>query len=97
QLERRVEERTCQPAEANRDLSREVAERQRGERLQAALYRLAALASSEESSEAFFRSVHQIVGGLIDARNFYIALLSEDGSEVSFPYAVDACETDWSP
>ena len=97
QLERRVEERTCQLAEANRDLSREVAERQRGERLQAALYRLAALASSEESSEAFFRSVHQIVGGLIDARNFYIALLSEDGSEVSFPYAVDACETDWSP
>ncbi|HEY0310451.1 MAG TPA: diguanylate cyclase [Luteimonas sp.] len=97
QLEQRVEERTRQLAQANRDLSREVAERQRGERLQAALYRLAALATSEDSSEAFYRSVHQIVGGLIDARNFYIALLSEDGREVSFPYAVDACETDWSP
>ena len=97
QLERRVEERTRQLADTNRELSREVAERQRGERLQAALYRLAALASSEESSEAFFRSVHQIVGGLITARNFYIALLSADGSEVSFPYAVDARETDWSP
>jgi len=97
QLEHRVEERTRQLAEANRDLSREVAERQRGERLQAALYRLAALASSEEGSESFYRSVHQIVGGLINARNFYIALLSPDGAEVSFPYAVDACETDWSP
>ena len=96
QLERRVEERTRQLAEANRDLSREVAERQRGERLQAALYRLAALATSEDSSDAFYRSVHQIVGGLIDARNFYIALVNEDGTEVSFPYAVDACETDWS-
>jgi diguanylate cyclase (GGDEF)-like protein len=96
QLEHRVEERTRQLAEANRDLSREVAERQRGERLQAALYRLAALASSEEGSESFYRSVHAIVGGLINARNFYIALLSPDGSEVSFPYAVDACETDWS-
>ena len=97
QLERSVEERTRQLAEANRDLSREVAERQRGERLQAALYRLAALASNEEGSDAFFRSVHQIVGGLINARNFYIALVSPDGTEVSFPYAVDACETDWSP
>ncbi|TAK38001.1 MAG: diguanylate cyclase [Lysobacteraceae bacterium] len=97
QLEQRVEERTRQLAQANRDLSREVAERQRGERLQAALYRLAALATSEDSSDAFYRSVHQIVGGLIDARNFYIALLSDDGREVSFPYAVDACETDWSP
>ena len=96
QLEHRVEERTRQLAEANVELSREVAERQRGERLQAALYRLAALASSEESIESFYRSVHQIVGGLINARNFYIALLSEDGSQVSFPYAVDACETDWS-
>ena len=95
-LEQHVEERTRQLAEANRDLSREVAERQRGERLQAALYRLAALASSEESSETFYRQVHAVVGGLINARNFYIALLSEDGSQVSFPYAVDACETDWS-
>jgi diguanylate cyclase (GGDEF)-like protein len=97
QLERRVEERTHQLAEANRDLSREVAERQRGERLQAALYRLAALANGEESTEAFYRSVHAIVGALINARNFYIALVTPDGSEVSFPYAVDACETDWSP
>jgi diguanylate cyclase (GGDEF)-like protein len=96
QLERSVDERTRQLAEANRELSREVAERQRGERLQAALYRLAALASSEDSSASFYREVHAIVGGLINARNFYIALLSEDGTEVSFPFAVDACETDWS-
>lgn len=96
QLERHVEERTRLLAEANRDLSREVAERQRGERLQAALYRLAALAGSEEGIEAFYRQVHTVVGGLINARNFYIALVSTDRTEVSFPYAVDACGTDWS-
>ncbi|MDQ2701308.1 MAG: EAL domain-containing protein [Pseudomonadota bacterium] len=96
QLERHVAERTRMLAEANRELSREVAERQRSERLQAALYRLAALASSEEGSAAFYRQVHAVVGGLINARNFYIALLSEDGTQVSFPYAVDACGTDWS-
>lgn len=96
QLEQHVEERTRLLAEANRDLSREVAERQRGERLQAALYRLAALAGSEEGIEAFYRQVHTVVGGLIKARNFYIALVSADHTEVSFPYAVDACEADWS-
>jgi diguanylate cyclase (GGDEF)-like protein len=96
QLERAVEERTRELADTNQELSREVAERQRGERLQAALYRLAALASSEDSADAFYRQVHAIVGGLINARNFYIALLSPDGTQVSFPFAVDACETDWS-
>ena len=96
QLERHVADRTRMLAEANRELSREVAERQRSERLQAALYRLAALASSEEGSAAFYRQVHAVVGGLINARNFYIALLSEDGTQVSFPYAVDACGSDWS-
>ena len=97
QLEHHVADRTRMLAEANRELSREVAERQRSERLQAALYRLAALASGEEGSEAFYRQVHAVVGGLINARNFYIALLSEDGAQVSFPYAVDACGSDWSP
>jgi len=96
QLEQAVDARTRELAEANDELSREVAERQRGERLQAALYRLAALASSEDSADAFYRQVHAIVGGLINARNFYIALVSADGNQVSFPFAVDACETDWS-
>ena len=95
ELEQRVAERTRELAAANTELSREVAERQRGERLQAALYQIAALASSDESAETFYRHVHEIVGGLIDARNFYIALVSEDGGQVSFPYAVDERETDW--
>src|SRR3546814_3767523 len=42
QLERHVADRTRMLAEANRELSREVAERQRSDRQQAALYRLAA-------------------------------------------------------
>jgi diguanylate cyclase (GGDEF)-like protein len=95
ELEQRVAERTRELAEANVELSREVAERQRGERLQAALYQIAALAGSDESTDTFYRHVHEIVGGLIDARNFYIALVSDDGGSVSFPYAVDEHETDW--
>ena len=96
ELEQRVVERTQQLEDANRELRREVSERERGERLQAALYRIAALASFDESSAAFYRHVHAIVGELIDARNFYIALLSDDGGTVSFPYAADERERDWS-
>jgi diguanylate cyclase (GGDEF)-like protein len=97
ELEHRVRDRTAQLARANIDLRREVGERERGERLQAALYRLAALASEEQSSERFYQHVHDIVGELIYSRNFYIALISEDGGTVSFPYAVDEQERDWNP
>ena len=95
ELERRVEERTRQLAETNSELRREVVERERGERLQAALYQIAALTNVEDTSEHFYRHVHAIVDELLNAENFYIALASEDGATVSFPYARDRHERDW--
>ena len=95
ELEHRVVERTQQLETANQELRREVAERERGERLQAALYRIAALASFDESSASFYRHVHAIVGELLDARNFYIALRSPDGTSVMFPYAADQSAREW--
>ncbi|KQY49344.1 EAL domain-containing protein [Lysobacter sp. Root494] len=95
ELEQRVVERTQQLETANQELRREVSERERGERLQAALYRIAALASFDESSASFYRHVHAIVGELLDARNFYIALRSPDGTSVMFPYAADQSAREW--
>ncbi len=89
ELERRVAERTDALRDANRLLQQQVLERQRGERLQAALFRIAELANSTESLEDFYAAVHRAVGGLLYARNFYIALLSDDQSYLSFPYSVD--------
>ncbi|EQD58296.1 diguanylate cyclase/phosphodiesterase with GAF sensor, partial [mine drainage metagenome] len=63
--------------------------RQRGERLQASLFRIAELAGTSDSLEAFYAAVHRVIGGLLYARNFYIALLSDDGRELQFPYSVD--------
>ncbi len=82
ELERRVQSRT-------HELRREIRERERSEQLQRALYRIAELSTASDSMEAFYASVHEIVGGLLDARNFYIALLTSDDQELEFPYSID--------
>lgn len=97
ELERRVHERTAELGATNVELRREVQEREHGERLQSALYQIAELATTDASTDDFYRHVHEIVGELINARNFYIALLSEDGATVSFPYAVDEHKQNFSP
>jgi len=89
QLEQRVEERTRELRQANLDLQAEVAERQRSQELQRALFRIAELSMTSETMERFYAEIHKVVGGLLYARNFYIAMLSVDGSMLEFPYSVD--------
>ncbi|HET6602624.1 MAG TPA: EAL domain-containing protein [Xanthomonadaceae bacterium] len=90
ELERRVDERT-------EELRQEVVERQRGERLQRALYRIAELGATTESVEAFYAAMHGVVGDLLFAGNCYIALLSSDGNQISFPYSVDQFDIEREP
>ncbi|MET0809004.1 MAG: EAL domain-containing protein [Pseudoxanthomonas sp.] len=88
-LERRIEERTRELQRANRELQGEILERKRAEKLQRALFRIAELAITSESLERFYGDVHAVVDELIYARNFYIALLSDDGETLDFPYSID--------
>ena len=90
ELERRVLRRTRELAAANRELQQEVVERQRAERLQSVLFRLAELGTADLDEDAFYRHVHAEVGSLLDASNFYIALLDEPRQRLDFPYYVDA-------
>jgi len=82
EMERRVAERTLA-------LRLEISERQRGERLQAALFRIAEVANSSETMGGFYASIHAIVGELLDARNFYIGLLTDNDTALEFPFSVD--------
>jgi diguanylate cyclase (GGDEF)-like protein len=91
-LEQRVRLRTIELADANQVLQLEIVERQRAERLQAALFQIAQLATVDISQIEFYRRVHAVVGQLINAENFFIGLLSEDGTSLEFPYYVDATE-----
>lgn len=88
-LERSVELRTQQLAAVNRQLQQQVVERERAERLQAALFKIARLATEDIDSGEFHARVHGIVGRLLSAENFYIGLLSPDGTRLQFPYYVD--------
>jgi len=75
----------------------DITERKRAEELQAALYRIADQTSAATDLEAFYRAIHGIVGELMDARNFYIALHDEDTGLLSFPYFVDEREAVLAP
>ena len=89
ELEERVRLRTQELAEANQGLQQEVIERQRAERLQAALFNIAQLATADIDQAEFYQRVHAVVGELLDARNFYIGLLADNGRVLEFPYYVD--------
>ncbi|HKU79123.1 MAG TPA: GAF domain-containing protein, partial [Rhodanobacteraceae bacterium] len=60
ELEHRVGERTEALRDANRVLQQQVLERQRGERLQAALFRIAELATTTDSIDNFYAAVHRV-------------------------------------
>jgi diguanylate cyclase (GGDEF)-like protein len=90
ELEERVQLRTRELAAANAGLQQEVLERQRAERLQATLFQLAQLATADIDEAQFYQRVHAVVGTLLQAKNFFIALLAADNTELEFPYFVDA-------
>ena len=97
ELELRVRQRTLELADANQGLQLEIEERQRGERLQAALFRIAELATADINQHEFYRAVHAVVCTLLDARNFFIALLSSDGTTLEYPYSVDERGEQYAP
>jgi diguanylate cyclase (GGDEF)-like protein/PAS domain S-box-containing protein len=71
---------------------RDVTQYRHSERVQAALFRIAQVASSVPDMEAFYASIHAIVGELMYAQNFYLALADDGGGTIHFPYFVDAVD-----
>ena len=68
---------------------RDISEQKRAEALHSALYRITQKTSTADDLQQFYTAVHGIVGELMYARNFYIALYDPLTQLVSFPYFVD--------
>jgi diguanylate cyclase (GGDEF)-like protein/PAS domain S-box-containing protein len=57
--------------------------------LQSALFKISEAAHCAPDLDGLFRSIHGVVGELIPANNFYVALYDPGSDLVSFPYYVD--------
>jgi len=86
-LERAVQERTAA-------LAHEVNERRRAEQVQHALYQIASLSAQALDTEGLTTSLHRIIGELMVAKNFLIALYHPETDEISIPYFVDEKDAD---
>ena len=76
---------------------RDITEQKRAEQLNAALYAIAARSQSAEDLQQFFAAIHNILGQLMNARNFYISLYDPQSQLLSFPYFVDEEDPTPSP
>lgn len=67
----------------------DVTEQRHARLLESALYRLSETTSISRDLQEFYRSVHGVISQLMNARNFYIALVDPETRTLSFPYYVD--------
>ncbi len=70
-------------------VARDITELKRGESLRSALHAIAEAAHAAESLHALFEQTHRIIGELVPAENFAVALFDRKSGEISFPYVVD--------
>jgi len=65
--------------------------------VQAAIYRISQAASATENLQELYKSIHTILGELMPAKNFYIALYDGIEGMISFPYHVDEMDPQPKP
>ncbi len=76
---------------------RDVTESRRAAQVQLATYHISEAAHATRSLHELFAAIHEIVGELMPAKNFYIALYDPPSRLLSFPYFVDEVDTDFPP
>jgi two-component system, sensor histidine kinase and response regulator len=74
------------------ELAVDITEHKHSARIQATVNRIASITQESRSLEDLFQGVHGIVGELMPADNFYIALYDELRDVLTFPYFVDTVD-----
>ncbi|MBA4311758.1 MAG: hypothetical protein C0417_03915 [Chlorobiaceae bacterium] len=73
--------------------SRDITNLKQAEDIELALYRIAEEAHSSRDLNNLFATIHGIIGELMYAKNFYIALYDVKDDSLTFPYFVDEVDT----
>ena len=71
-------------------VARDITGRKRAESMQAALYAISEAPYGAEDLGGLFQRIHMIIGELLPALNFFVALYDSQQQELTFPYYVDA-------
>ncbi len=72
---------------------RDITKEKRALRVQSALYRIAEAADTVQDAPSLYALIHGIVGEMMWAGNFYIALYDRENDLLAFPYFVDEVDT----
>ncbi len=73
----------------------DITEQKKAENIKGSIYKISEAVHSARDLGELFCSIHAIIGELMPAKNFYIALYDKDKERLSFPYFAD--EYDQTP
>jgi PAS domain S-box-containing protein len=73
----------------------DITVRKRAEKVQSCIYKVSEAAYTTRNLDELYHSIHAIVGEVVFAKNFYIALYDPKADLISFPYFTD--EVDEAP
>ena len=76
-------------------LYRDITERKQSEQQNTVLYNISKAANSDISLNQLYPLIHQELNNIIDATNFFIALVDVEKDEMSFPYHKDEKDNDF--
>lgn len=71
---------------------RDVTDVVRSQEIRGALLRIAEVSASARSLDELYWRLHEIIGSLMHAENFYIAIHDKENNLLRFPYFVDAVD-----
>jgi diguanylate cyclase (GGDEF)-like protein/PAS domain S-box-containing protein len=70
-------------------VAHDITERRLTESMQAVIYAISEAAHTTQNLQALFQHIHQIIGRLLPATNFAVALYDPQADSLSFPYHVN--------
>lgn len=88
-MQAEIRRQTAELRITNEDLLKEITDREKAQLQTSVLFAISELTNSSEDMYSFYSELHKQIDTLINARNFYVALLTENGQQVYFPYYVD--------